>query len=151
VNVAPVNVSVSPNSGSSAAGTARLFTTVYADTSGANDITQAYLRVGNSSANALFGYYNAVTNKLYLLNDANSAWLGGFAPGSANVISNRQGSLDCANTTVSQDGNNLTVNWSLTPKAAFAGPRSLFLYVRDTAGLTDGYDKLGEWSIVASS
>ena len=32
-------------------------------------------------------WYSASVNRLYLRNNANTAWLGGFAPGSANTIS----------------------------------------------------------------
>ena len=74
--------------------------------------------------------------------------MGGFAPGSAHVISNRQGSLDCAQTSVAVSGVNLTINWSLTPSRAWAGTtQNLFLFVRDKASQHDGWDQLGQWTI----
>ncbi len=47
------------------------------------------------------------------------------------MIENTQGSLDCAKTTVSGSGNNLTVKWNITPKAAFASTTPKNLYMRD--------------------
>jgi hypothetical protein len=147
----PVNVSVSPNSSTSAAGTARTFVTKYSDANGAANISLAYLLINNpfSGSNALWGYYNVTGNKLYLRNNTNDGWVGGFAPGSASVISTNRGSLDCAATTVTKSGNVLTINWSFTPNTGFAGTRKLFLLVQDKTGLKDGWDELGIWTITA--
>ncbi len=150
--VAPVNESLSPSSGAAVGG--RVFTAKYADENGASDITAAHFLVNTSTntANALYVYYNAANNKLYLRNDAGTAFIGGFVPGSNNTISNSQGSLNCANTTVSKSGDTLTLNWSLVPAAKWAGTtQNIYLYVRDVGGLTDGFDLMGAWSISSSA
>jgi hypothetical protein len=88
-----------------------------------------------TGANGLWAGYDAVTNKLYLKSDNGGTWLGGFAPGSPNVISNSQGSLDCANTTVTRSGNILTVRFRLTASGAWANTsRKVWLKVYDQAG-----------------
>jgi CSLREA domain-containing protein len=150
--VAPVDAGLTPGSGASEPGSARLITTRYTDANGASDLSLAYLLINNTAAGygALWGYYDPVKNKLYLRNNAGTAWLGGYAPGTAAVISDPagHGSLDCAKTTVSTAGNTLTVAWSLSANASWnATTQKLFMYVQDKEGLTDGFDAMGTWSI----
>jgi CSLREA domain-containing protein len=147
----PANGTVTPSSGSSHAGTARTLTATYSDPDGAADLSEARIHIGVSlkDSAALEGDYNASTNKLYLRNKANTAWLGGFAPGSSSVISETggQGSLDCAPIQVSKSGNTLTITWSFTPAATFSGGKNLYLYVKDKANVADGWDQAGTWNV----
>ena len=148
-NKAPINHSLSPNSGSSAAGAARTLTTKYLDENGSEDIAEARLLV-NSAANgagALLAMYTPANNKLFLRDNVNGSWLGGFAPGSNNVISNSQGSLNCAGTTVTFGAQILTINWNFTPAANFTGIKNLYLLVRDRSNAVDGLEPLGTWTI----
>ncbi|MDQ3815957.1 MAG: hypothetical protein M3347_18765, partial [Armatimonadota bacterium] len=149
----PSNVSVSPNSGSSLAGAARTLTATYVDPTGATDITDARILISSdgNGTNALYARYDRSANRLYLMNNNASGFLGGYAPGSNNVIINSQGRLNCATTTVSPVDNTLTINWNFTPTASFTGTKYIFLYVRDAGGLTDGWDMLGLWNITSSS
>jgi hypothetical protein len=146
----PVNGGVSPSGGSSRAGTARTLTATYTDPDGAADLTEARILISAklTGAPALQGYYNAGNNRLYLRNKANTAWLGGFLPQSNNTISEPGlGSLNCAATQVTKNGNTLTINWSFTPDAAFSGGKYLFLYSKDKANSADGWDQVGTWNI----
>src|SRR4029079_11340644 len=81
--LAPTNAGLSPTSGSSAALAPRVFTTKYYDPNGSPDLAQVYFLAGPSAAGpgALWCYYDARADRLYLRNNANTAWLGGFAPG----------------------------------------------------------------------
>jgi CSLREA domain-containing protein len=149
---APVNASLTPNSGGSESGAPRLFTAHYSDGNGASDLSYVYLLVNTSpnGSGGLWGYFDAIKNKLYLRNAANTAWLGGYAPGTSAAISDPQGpgSLDCARTSVSSSGNTLTVNWSFTPGPRWSGTtQNLYLYARDREGLEDGWDRVGTWSL----
>jgi len=152
-NKAPINYSLSPNSGSSAAGTARLLTAKYYDENGATDIAEARLLVNSaaSGAGALMGMYTPANNKLYLRDNTNGSWLGGFAPGSANVITNSQGSLNCAATSVTFGAQILTINWSFTPATSFTGTKNIYLLVRDRSNAVDGLEPLGSWTITSST
>ncbi len=58
-------------------------------------------------ANRVFVYYSVAGHLLYLRNDAGNAWLGGYAPGSANTITNGQVTLDCSDTDVLRSGNTI--------------------------------------------
>jgi hypothetical protein len=50
---------------------------------------------------------------------------------------------------VSGSGNDLTINWNITPKAAFASAtaRNLYMYVRDMSNVTAGWVDKGDWTI----
>ena len=150
IGAAPRNVNASPSDATTAPESAQSFVATYSDADGASDIAVAYLHAGSSlsAAGVLRCYYNPATHKLYVRNDDDTAWLGGFAPGSDNVISNSQGSLNCAQTSVVASGTLLTVNWNLTPSRAWAGTsQSIFLFVRDKASQQDGWDHLSQWTI----
>jgi hypothetical protein len=149
---APVPISVTPSSGSSAAGTARTLTATYVDANGATDIATARLMVSGTLSNkySLYGYYDCVANRLYLFNDLGKGLIGGFAPGTANTITNSQGSLNCEATSVTKNANNLTVNWNFTPSTGYTGDQNLFLAATNGAGANSSWQTLGTWTVTAS-
>ncbi len=119
VSAAPTNTSVSPSSGLVPAG-AQTFTTVQRDAGGYADLKCSYLLINNavSGIGAVYAWYDRTTNKLWLRSDDNNAWLGGYAPGSANTIENSRAKLLCSGTTVTGSGQDLTINWALETKPA---------------------------------
>ncbi len=148
-NLAPLNVSVAPASGSTKQGLARSITTNFSDPNGARNLDIVYFHIGpsTSTGSALRCYYNVRSNLLYLRNDTDSGWIGGFAPGSNHIITTSKASLNCAATTVTISGNALAVTWQLTPTVNFVGTQNLYLFVRDVGALSDGWDDLGDWTI----
>lgn len=126
---------VSPASGACQINIPQVFSAVYSDQDGWENLQYLYFLINTSTsgANCLYGYYNQNTNKLYLRNDANTAWLGGYAPGSANIIENSYVKLDCAQTTASGSGSALTLNWQVSFKSAFIGDKNIYLSARDDA------------------
>ena len=122
------------------------FTSKYSDAAGYADISRCYFLLNTtlSQANAVYVMYDAVANKLYLRNDVNTGWLGGYAPGSTNTISNGQCTLYCAETSMPGSGNVRTVNWRIQLKDSMSGKScNGWMLVSDKAGLTDGWDQLG--------
>jgi hypothetical protein len=151
-NSAPIIESLNPASGSSQPNKPVNFTSAFIDPDSADytGIQFAYLLINNSTAgaNCFWAYYNQNTNKLYLRNDTNSSWLGGFAPGSANIIENSFAKLDCQQTTVSGAQKILTINWSVTFKFAFSGRSyNMYLYVKDDRNANSGWVQKGTWTI----
>ncbi len=121
---------------------------------GSQDLGTSYLLVNNveSGVGAVYTLYDARTNKLYLRNDSNSSWLGGFAPGSSNSIENSRARLQCSATTVTRDADTLTTNWRLYIKPAMVGRKCLiWMYARDLAYLNTGFEKKGEITFVSSA
>jgi hypothetical protein len=122
VTVAPV--SVSPFTGFGGASTSQTFTLVYTDTAGASDITTAWVWFdkNNSNVNSCMAYYaNLPSNRLYLLNDAGTAFLGPVLLGSSNTLSNSQCSINAAGSSETASGSNLTLSLAVTFIANFTG------------------------------
>lgn len=150
-NLAPSLVSLAPSDVQTTPGQAQEFLATYSDPNGFKNLSVVMLRAGGTqtggTANTLTGYYSVTANRLYLLTNDGRGYLGGFAPGSNNLISNAQGTLDCRTTRVSGSGNNLSVSWNFSAAATFSGSRDLFLFARDRALLVADYTRFGTWTI----
>ncbi len=145
----PTLGTITPSSGSSHVDIAQAFTTTYADSSGWQHLWTVNFLVNTqvSGANCFSGLYNQNSNQLFLRDDSGTAWLGGYAPGSANIIENSYAKLDCSQTTVSGNGTTLTVNWRVTFKAQFTGAKNTYLLATDDANANSGVVQKGTWTI----
>jgi hypothetical protein len=146
---APANVSLEPNSGKLPASQPVTFTTVQTDPNGFDDIKASYLLINStlSGVGAAYAWYDAVEDKLYLRNDANTAWSGGCAPGSTDTIENSRVKLRCSGTAVSGSGEAVTIRWSLEMKPPMVGQnQAIWLYAADIANQNTGFEKKGEVS-----
>ena len=148
-NSAPTIDTITPASGTSNIDQLTYFTTVFSDANGWQDIQYVHLLINTSTSgvNCFYGYYNQNTNKLYLRNNANSAWVGGFAPGSANIIANSYAKLDCSKTTISSSGTSLSIKWAATFKSIFYGAKKAYLYVKDDSNAYVNWTQKGTWTI----
>jgi peptidyl-prolyl cis-trans isomerase B (cyclophilin B) len=146
----PVNASLTPASGSALAVGSRVpFTATCTDADGNADISNVYLVINTvlDSKNAISLWYDAAANKLYLRNDANTAWLGGYAPGTAMTIENASCKVLCGLATIERDGPALRVNWMVEPKTSMLGKAvGAWMYVSDASGITDGYDRMAGYT-----
>jgi len=143
---APKNVSVTPSGGTLPTGTPFSIQGVYSEMGGYTNIKKAYLLLNDSltQSNAALFYYDRVTNRVYLKNDANTSWGTGYAPGTAVTLSNSQCDVSVGSTTVSGSGTNLTVNWSITLKSPFSAKNlNAYMYMQDMSGVTAGWDLMG--------
>ncbi|MEI6915894.1 MAG: hypothetical protein WCL39_12230, partial [Armatimonadota bacterium] len=100
-----------------------------------------------SGALAAYVQYDRQANKLYLRNDANTAWLGPLTPG-AGTLENSFCKLDGVLTTISSTQNTVKINWRLFLKNAVLG-KTLggWMYVADQFGMTAGWDKRATYPI----
>jgi len=149
-NYPPTVGTITPSSGSSNINDAVSFTTTYSDRNGWKDIKYAYLLINTSTAGSkcFYVYYDRQSNKLYLRNDKNTAWLGGFAPGSSNMIENSYAKLNCSKTSASGSGTTLTITWNVAFKSTFVGAKNMYLKVVDKAdGSSGNLTKKGAWKI----
>jgi subtilisin family serine protease len=147
---APKVGTITPSSGTSAPDQEVTFIATYTDPDGWQNLSYAMLIVNTSATGkkGLYGYYNQNVNKLYLRNDANTAWLGGYAPGSNYTIENSYVKLNCLSTTVSGAATTLTVKWAITFKPAFSGKTyNTYLYALDDSGSYTGWIKKGSWIV----
>ncbi len=149
VDRSPQVGTIAPSSGSGQVNVAQVFTTTYSDPDGWQNIQYVRFLVNTSTsgANCFFGYYKQNTNKLYLRDDADSSWLGGYVPGSSNTIENSYTKLKCASTTVSGSGTTLTVKWNVTFKSPFTGTKNTYLKVVDDVDAYQDWIQKGTWTI----
>jgi hypothetical protein len=122
------------------------FTSIYSDRDGWQDIKYAYLLINKSTTGSkcFYAYYDKLSNKLYLRNDNNTAWLG---PDLSNIIENSYVKLDCSKSFVSGSGDTLTITWNVAFKSTFVGAKNMYLQVVDNAGASNGWTKKGAWKI----
>lgn len=150
VNAKPQLGAIDPSSGSSEPNREVTFTTTYTDADGWKNLSVAQLLI-NTSANGpkcFYGYYKQGTNKFYLRNDANTAWLGGFSPGSNRTIENSYVKLNCAKTSIGGSGNVLTIKWAVTFKAPFSGKTyNSYLYASDDFAAVAWWTQKGTWTV----
>jgi|GEM_PF-2564907 len=146
-NTPPQLGAITPSSGTFLTNTARSFTATYIDPNGYVNIRYAYLLINSSltSSRGFYAYYNQTAKTIYFLSDANT-WIGGYAPGSANVLENSYVKIDCSKTTVSGSGQTLSINWNITFKSTFAGTKNAYMYVSD-ASTGAGWAQKGTWRI----
>src|SRR5205823_6346473 len=86
---------------------------------------------------------------LWLLEDAGGPWLGPITAGSGS-LHNSQCILNGAGTSVSGSGNNLTINYSISFIASYAGPMNVYLSAADgDHGWNTGQQQFGTWTVTA--
>lgn len=128
---APVNTSLSPNSGTLVSDRDTVFSAKYTDPDGHGDIAGCYLMMNRTQTgvNGIFVRYDAVENKLYLKNDTSMEWIGGYTPGDSRLIENKTCKLDVSQTTITRSGNTITVNWKIRVKSSAMAGKTLRAYM----------------------
>ena len=145
----PGVVSVSPNSGSGAG--PQVFTAVYSDTGGANDLQAVYLNFGSVgfAAHNCIAVYVPGPNALYLFTDDNSNAVGPIAEGAGGgSISNSQCTLTSGGTPATLSGTNLTVPFNITFKSGYGGKKTIFGLAQTYAAVQSNggvLTSLGNW------
>jgi hypothetical protein len=149
VNRKPYVGTVTPSSGSGPTGVTTYFTTTWIDPEGWMDLKQCYFHIRESTSivDSVTLLYNALKNKLWLRTDDGTAWIGGFAPGSANVIENSQGKLHCALTTMQGYGDTVEVKWAIEFKAGYEGAKKTGLKCKDRHKARGKGKWKGTWTI----
>jgi hypothetical protein len=136
----PTAVSVTPASGS---GAAQVFTVVYSDTQGYQDISQALFMIADNASGVAgcLVMWDRPANRFYLGNDAATVWLGPVQ----SSIENSQCVLTAAGSSGTGSGNTLTVNFALSFKAVFKGTKGLFLLAFGSSG-NSNWQLAGGWT-----
>ena len=149
-NQVPKALTVVPAEGFSLVNNGVLLEASYSDANGWQDIQMAHILINTKvdGKTCLYGYYNQNTNKLYLRDDNDKNWLGGFAPGTPNIIQNSYATLNCAVSTVSGANTTLTVKWSVTFKQAFTGAKTIYIWVKDDSNAAPAaWASKGTWTV----
>lgn len=140
-NNPPENISVNPSSGNFSTGApASLFSASYSDYCRYVNIARAEFLIDDSTldkTSACYLVYDQNTNLCWLADDGGTVWTGGFEPQSANILENFSVVVGLQNTSVSADGANLTVTWSIQFKDSFVGAKMLALSISNDQGRQD--------------
>src|SRR5204863_254784 len=71
--------------------------------------------------------------------------------GVAGTLSNSQCSINAGGTTVSGNGNALTVTVPITFTGAFAGSKNVYMWASTVGGQSSGYAERGTWTVTAGA
>ena len=151
-DLAPVPLSCTPDAPQGRVAEWHSFVGVYHDGNGWQDLSTVQLVIGVQVGDrkGLTLEYRAAENALYLRNKAGSGWLGPCTPGQRLKLSNGVVQLDCALTTVGNDGDEgMTMSWRARWSMPVASPRVMTAYLRglDAGSLDSGYVPLGTWTL----
>jgi Divergent InlB B-repeat domain len=145
----PASLTVQPSAGS---GTANTFTQFAFSGSSVNgfeylEVMQMLFNWTIDGSNTCYVQYVRSANAIYLINDADTRWLGGIAPGTPGAfIENSQCKIDVGATTVTGGFKTLTVHPSILFKPSYPGPQKTFLYMQDQGNQASGWQELGSWT-----
>ncbi|MCX6377465.1 MAG: chitobiase/beta-hexosaminidase C-terminal domain-containing protein, partial [Armatimonadetes bacterium] len=148
----PVNVSLAPTSGTLHTETKLTFTAVYSDSHGYSTLRSCYLLINptTSCLKAAYVRYDPVTNRLYMRNDGNTSWMGGYAPGSNGSVANGYARIYCNETTVVKSANTITVTWKIALKSPYTLRPTCtgYMFCYNAAGNYAGWDAKGTYSVL---
>lgn len=147
-NQPPSTVSVAPASGS---GSGQTFSFLFSDPNGSADLSTAYMLINSALGwtGACYTSYDRGSNTLWLLNDSATFWLGPLTPGGAGTLANSQCTLNAGASSVSNSGNNLTVNVAFTFTGSFAGSKNVYMNGQDNGGLWSNWQSRGTWTVLS--
>lgn len=145
-NVQPSVTYFAPNAGTFPS---NAFVIQVTDGNGAGDIGVVDFLVNGSLGypNSCYVRYNRNLNRLQLLNDTTSQFLGSLTPGAAGTVENGKCILSGAASAASQSGNVLTLVVYLGFKTLAAGPSSMWTLVSDQSTAFLGWKLQGQITV----
>jgi hypothetical protein len=139
-------VDVTPSSGR---GMSQTFTLRYADSRGASKLTSEWVWFA-SSTGACLVYHERATNRVYLQNDAGTAWNNQML-GRASTLQGGSCAINLGNSSVSSSGSVLTLNLAISFTSAFSGPKTVRMFAYAAGGLSTGWQDRGSFTVSSSS
>jgi hypothetical protein len=138
-------LSVSPSSGS---GSGKTFTLRFSDSRGASNLTSEWIWFAGGTG-ACMAYHERATNRVYLINDAGTAWSSQVL-GSNTVLRNSYCAINLASSSVSISGSTLTLNLSMTFRSTFNGGKAIRMFANAAGGLSSGWQDRGSWTVIGN-
>jgi len=142
----PVAVGASPASGLASDQT-MVFT--FSDPRGWQDLGVVNILINNflDGRQSCYIAYSQPLNALYLVNDAGDGLLPALPLNGSGSAGNSQCAISGQGSSVSGNGNTLTLMLNLSFTTAFAGNHVVYLAAGDVAGNNSGWQALGTWSV----
>ena len=130
------------------AGMARNYAFTFSGTNGSTGLAQLDILANNilSGAHAchvIFFPNSASSGKLFLANDAGDGY--------SSTLENSQCSIRAAESSVSSDGNSLTLRLAIEFRVSFAGSRVFYLSARDREARASGWQPAGTVEVAKAS
>ena len=141
---------VTPSSGSSGLGP-QTYLFEYVDPAGFANMGHLFgmLWNGTSMTNACQFRLNQPLNGLFLMNDANTVWLGPVAPGTGAVVENSQCRVIASQSAAVGSGANFLLLVTVEFKPSFVGGKFIESRMMDVNRVDTGWLRMGSWTILA--
>jgi hypothetical protein len=148
----PSFISLIPDSGASSVGVPHVLSITVGDGDGYEDIQFVRMEIRDASGtgtddDTIILDYWGQNNKVMMFNHDEGRYRGG-RPGSDIIVEDSLGTFDVSQTTVEGDGGMLTINWHVTPKAAFTGDKIIWLQVYDSDSNRLRIPVIGTWTVL---
>ncbi len=145
-NSAPTIGTLTPTSGS---GSSQTFQLKVSDTNGYGDLISVQMVVDQAlgRSNSCYLAYGPPANGLYLLNDAQTQWMGPVPLGGGGTLANSQCSVNLGASSASKSGNTLTMNVNLSFSNGYAGTKNVYAYALDSKNANSGWQTRGTWIV----
>jgi hypothetical protein len=140
----PVNVSVTPSSGS---GSSQVFSFVFSDPAGYQDLAWQQVII-SSTTGGCYIFYSPPNNLVFFGNDAGALAVGPQVLGTAGTLQNSHCSLNVGASAVSGSGNNLTLRLAFSFQGGLAGTMTVYAITGSMSGLNSGWQNMGTWTAV---
>ena len=142
----PVLVSAAPGATTAVAQT---FTLRARDANGFIDLERFYFLVNTNTSiptGGCHGFYDRLSNSLFLYNDALTAVVGPLTPGTAGTIQNSQCAINGGASSVSASGTDIVLNLNITRQGSYLGGfKSLYIWITDSANTGTGWVQASNW------
>jgi hypothetical protein len=117
----------------------------YTDSRGAANLISSWVWFSGGSG-ACMAYHERATNRVYLLNDAGTAWLS-QALSSGGTLQNSYCSIALGSSSASVSGSVLTLNLAITFRSPFAGTKNIMMFASGADDLSSGWQNNGSWIV----
>ena len=144
-NIPVLSVAASPSFGT---GLSQPFAFTWSDSGGASDINSVAVLLNTSlnGAGACFLIID-VAGHTYLFADDTGSNLTSLPFGASGLLQNSQCALNGSNLSFGKSGNDASLQATINFKAAFAGTKQIFLWIKTNEGLTNNWQTFGSWTI----
>jgi hypothetical protein len=134
-------VSASPGTGS---GRTQTFVLQYSDSRGATNLVSEWVWFSGGTGLCMV-YHERSTNRLYLLNDAGTAWISQSL--GSGTLQNNSCAIALGSTSASTNGGILTLNLAMTFKSTFTGTKTIQMFANAAGALSSGWQNRGSWVV----
>lgn len=146
----PMAVSSVPNTGS---GPGERFTFTIADPGGASYLTYGAILFAPTfnNVNACLLEWDGVANTISLTYDNPANGQTPFTPGSNNIATNSQCTMNALNSTIVRGATQVLITLDLTFNSSFYGTKNIYLYAAEGSSYRSAWTTVGTWTVTGGA